>query len=144
VGKSLELNFKPSRDFGTDWHSYFREYKDYRDQKMAAANQVKAEPEVVTVLSTGEVPIGDIVKINKNGSINRQSILGRVAALLEESTLEVKAGKSVYQRGDGELSEHVWLEAAGQGVRITAQGTDIVYNGKLITVEELEELLGED
>lgn len=144
MGKSLELNFKPSRDFGTDWQSYFREYKNYRDAKMAEANSVKAEPELVKVLSSGEVPLGDIVRINKNGSINRQSILGRVAALLVESPLEVKAGKSVYQKGSGDLSEHVWLQAAGHGIRITAQGTDIFYNGRSVSVEELEELLSED
>lgn len=136
----LNWNFKPL-DTETGWENYFSDYRSQLDRRKREGVVEAVQADDVTVTSTGEVPLSSVVKMNQGGSISRQSILGKVCYLIESTDqMELKAGRSTYEK-NSEIHEHSWIAAAGHGIRITASGTDIVYNGRTVTYDELEELL---
>jgi hypothetical protein len=127
MSKQQRPNFQLSRNWGLDWHSYFKEFTAWRD----AGRKEDALPVEPRTIKPG-VPVDAerVLKRNKNGSWSTASTMGKVAVLLWDVGWDVRFGES---------SELQWLAAATHSKRVTVVGSVITLNGDKVTINDLKE-----
>lgn len=137
MSKSLEWNFRPTRDWGSDWAGYFAEYRAQLEERKAEVRGEKAEKMAppTEVPEARRIELDELVKRNKNGTYSAQSDLGKIVNLALERGWELIAGRA---------GDFTWVQGATHGHRLIFTARMCWLDGQPCSAKELIERLKEE